>query len=80
MSHWIIAPVVLPAVLGAFIVLTMRRDLLLQRIFGLAGTVALPAIASALYVLASRRPPEAYLLATGPHPLASCWCWTGFRR
>ncbi len=30
MTHWIIVPVVLPAVLGALIVLAMRNDLLLQ--------------------------------------------------
>ena len=68
MSHWIIAPVVLPAVLGAFIVLTMRSDLVLQRIFGLAGTIALCAIAAALVWYSSYFPPEAYLLGDWPAP------------
>jgi multicomponent K+:H+ antiporter subunit D len=67
-SHWIIAPVVLPAVLGAFIVLSMRSDLVLQRIFGLAGTIALCLIAGALVWHSSRFPPEAYLLGDWPAP------------
>lgn len=68
MSHWIIAPVLLPAILGAFIVLTMRGDLLLQRIFGLAGTVALTAICGALLYGATVAPPEAYFLGDWPAP------------
>jgi multicomponent K+:H+ antiporter subunit D len=67
-SHWIIAPVLLPAILGAFIVLTMRGDLLLQRIFGLAGTVALTAICGALLYGATVAPPEAYFLGDWPAP------------
>jgi multicomponent K+:H+ antiporter subunit D len=67
-NHWIIAPVVMPAVLGAFIVLTMRSDLLLQRVFGLAGTAGLAAIALALLRHASLNPPEAYFLGDWPAP------------
>jgi multicomponent K+:H+ antiporter subunit D len=67
-SHWIIGPVLLPAILGAFIVLVMRADLLLQRIFGLAGTVALTAIAFALLRHASLNAPEAYFLGDWPAP------------
>lgn len=68
MTHWIIAPVVLPAIIGALIVLAMRRDLLLQRIFGLAATVALLGIAVALLVAASHNPPEVYFLGDWPAP------------
>ena len=68
MSHWIIAPVVLPAILAPLVVLVMRNDLTLQRIFGLAGTVALMAIAAALLISASHNPPQAYLLGNWPAP------------
>ena len=40
MNHWIIAPVVLPAFLGPLIVLGMRHDLVLQRVFSTVGTAA----------------------------------------
>lgn len=68
MSHWIIAPVVVPAGLGAFIVLALRRDLLLQRLFSLAGTAALLAIAVALLVAATCNGPELYALGDWPAP------------
>nr|WP_217438531.1 monovalent cation/H+ antiporter subunit D [Fertoeibacter niger] len=58
----------MPAIIGALIVLAMRRDLLLQRIFGLAATVALLAIALALLVASSRNPPEVYFLGDWPAP------------
>ncbi|MEM1430665.1 MAG: monovalent cation/H+ antiporter subunit D [Pseudomonadota bacterium] len=45
MSHWIVAPVVLPALLAPIMAMTMRHDLVLQRTFGLAGQVALLGIA-----------------------------------
>ena len=41
MSHLIIAPVLLPAVMGALIILWMRNDLLLQRVFSIVGTTLL---------------------------------------
>jgi len=68
MNHWIIAPVMLPAVIGALIVLAMRRDLLLQRVFGLAATGAVLAVAVALLVAASTAPPEVYFLGDWPAP------------
>ncbi len=68
MSHWIIAPVLLPAILGAFIVLVARSDLLLQRVLGLGGTALLVAIATALLWHATFHPPEAYLLGDWPAP------------
>ena len=37
MNHWIIAPVLLPAVLAAVQTLTMRHHPLLQRVFSLVG-------------------------------------------
>mgnify|MGYP001424967542 CR=1 FL=1 len=44
MSHWIIAPVILPAVLAAILTLAMRHHPSLQRVFSIAGVVAVLAI------------------------------------
>ncbi|SNR50449.1 monovalent cation/H+ antiporter subunit D [Puniceibacterium sediminis] len=48
MTHWIIAPIVLPAMLAAFIVLVVRFHQSLARAFSLAGVVMLMIIASGL--------------------------------
>ncbi|KZY39151.1 cation:proton antiporter [Roseovarius sp. HI0049] len=50
MSHWTVLPVVLPAMMAAFIVLVVRHHVTLQRVFSLAGTVALLAIATGLVI------------------------------
>ena len=49
MGHWIIAPVVLPAVIGAFTLLVLRNTLVTARVFSTAATALLLAIA--LYLL-----------------------------
>ncbi|MEQ9242389.1 monovalent cation/H+ antiporter subunit D [Roseovarius indicus] len=48
MSHWIILPIVLPAMMAAFIVLVVRHHAVLQRVFSLAGTLAVLAVATGL--------------------------------
>ncbi|TNF19868.1 MAG: monovalent cation/H+ antiporter subunit D [Rhodobacteraceae bacterium] len=48
MTHWMIAPVVLPAMLAAFIVLAARHHLAIQRAVSVAGVLALIAIALGL--------------------------------
>lgn len=68
MSHWIIAPIVLPAIMGAAITLLMRNDLLLQRVFSLGATIALALIGAALVWSATLNPPEVYLLGNWPAP------------
>jgi multicomponent K+:H+ antiporter subunit D len=68
MNHWIIAPVILPALLAPFIVLVMRHDLSLQRVFSAAGTAALVAISLLLLYTASTTPPEVYFLGNWPAP------------
>lgn len=68
MNHWIIAPVILPALLAPFIVLAMRHDLSLQRIFSTFGTAALVAISLMLLYTASTNPPEVYFLGNWPAP------------
>jgi len=48
MTHWLIAPVVLPAMLAPFIVLAARYHIGIQRVFSIAGVVTLIAIAAGL--------------------------------
>ncbi|MWB79352.1 monovalent cation/H+ antiporter subunit D [Pseudooceanicola sp. 216_PA32_1] len=48
MTHWIVAPIVLPAMLAALIVLAVRHHILLQRVFSLAGSVALLGLTAGL--------------------------------
>ncbi|QFT57622.1 Na(+)/H(+) antiporter subunit D [Sulfitobacter sp. THAF37] len=48
MTHWIIAPVVLPAMLAPFIVLAARYHIGIQRVFSVAGVLALITIAAGL--------------------------------
>lgn len=68
MSHWIVAPVVLPALMAAFIVMAARFDLLLQRTLSIAATLALLAIAAGLFALAQDGVPRPYLLGDWPAP------------
>ena len=53
MSHWIIAPIVLPAMLAPFIVLAARYHIGIQRSLSVAGVLALIAIATGLAVQVS---------------------------
>tara|TARA_R110002110_G_scaffold6407_29_gene31976 strand:- start:87 stop:1628 length:1542 start_codon:yes stop_codon:yes gene_type:complete len=48
MIHWIIAPVILPALLAPFIVLAARYHIGIQRVFSIAGVLSLIAIATGL--------------------------------
>ncbi len=53
MTHWITIPVILPAMLATFIVLVLRHQLPLQRVFSLAGTVLLVIAAAFLFARAA---------------------------
>ncbi len=68
MNHWMIVPVVLPALTAPLIVLAMRHDLGLQRIFSMAATLALAAVAIGLMVSAAANPPQVYQLGNWPAP------------
>ena len=48
MIHWIVAPVILPALVAPFIVLAARYHIGIQRVLSLAGVVALMIIAASL--------------------------------
>ena len=68
MSHWIIAPVVLPAMVAGLMIITMRGDLVLQRVASVAAIVCLNAIALALLWSATAHGPQAYHLGDWPAP------------
>ncbi|MEI4263264.1 monovalent cation/H+ antiporter subunit D [Roseovarius sp. D0-M9] len=46
MTHWIVLPIVLPALLAPFIVLTARYHIAIQRVLSVAGLAALVALAA----------------------------------
>ncbi len=68
MNHWIIAPVVLPALMAAVIVLAMRHHQGLQRIFSLGACTALVAIAIGLFVESASGRIGVYELGNWPAP------------
>ena len=68
MNHWIIAPVLLPAVLAAVQTLTMRHHPLLQRVFSLAGVAAVLVVALGLTLHAATGAIEVYELGNWPAP------------
>jgi multicomponent K+:H+ antiporter subunit D len=68
MDHWIIAPVALPAFIGAAIVVLGRHDQTVQRALSLFGTLGLLAVSLLLIVAATHAPPEAYRLGNWPAP------------
>ena len=68
MNHWIIAPVILPAVLAPLLILLARKDLTLQRVLSLVGSFALLAITLGLVVQSTTSGPQAYLMGNWPAP------------
>ena len=68
MNHWIIASVVLPALVAPLIVLALRHDLRLQRVCGVTCSVALVGLAGGLLWSASVNPPQVYFLGDWPAP------------
>ena len=68
MSHWIVAPVALPAMVAAFLVLAARFDLPLQRTVSLASAASLLAIAVGLFAWSLDGRPRIYALGNWPMP------------
>lgn len=68
MSHWIIAPVVLPALLAPLIGYVMRHDIVLARVASAVGTAVLFAIALGLTVWAAEGGTHVYRLGDWPAP------------
>ena len=68
MSHWIVMPIVLPAMLAALIVLAARYHVALQRVLSVGGTVALLGISAGLAFGASDGTVTVYLLGDRTPP------------
>lgn len=68
MTHWIIAPIVLPALTAALLLLALRGSLALQRLLSVAAILGLCAIAAALLISVTASGPEAYFLGDWPAP------------
>jgi len=68
MNHWIIAPVILPALLAPVIAMVMRYDLPLARAASFAGTIALVVIAAGLTLVAAGGETQVYELGNWPAP------------
>ena len=68
MSHLLIAPVVLPAFMGALIILWMRHDLVLQRVFGVLASVLGLALACYLVALTADGQVQVYRLGNWAAP------------
>ena len=68
MMHWIIAPVILPALLAPFIVLAARYHIGIQRVFSVVGVLALIVISAGLAWQASDGTITLYKLGDWPAP------------
>ncbi len=68
MSHWIIVPVALPALIAAILILARRTTITVQRALSLAACIGLFGVALALFSAATTAPPEAYHLGNWPAP------------
>jgi len=66
--HWIILPVVLPALLAPLIGFVMRHDIMLARTASLAGTLALVVLALGLTAMATDGTTHVYRLGDWPAP------------
>ncbi|WP_068111941.1 monovalent cation/H+ antiporter subunit D [Tropicimonas marinistellae] len=68
MTHWIVAPVVMPAMVAAVMAMAMRHDIVLQRVFSVVVTVALIAISGGLFLQALDGTIQVYRLGDWPAP------------
>jgi multicomponent K+:H+ antiporter subunit D len=68
MNHLIITAVVMPGVMAALIVLAMRNDLTLARVFSIAANAVLVLMTGALLWQASTADPQVYFLGNWPAP------------
>ncbi|MDP0929786.1 monovalent cation/H+ antiporter subunit D [Paracoccus onubensis] len=66
--HWLIAPVLVPAILGPLMILWMRHDLLQQRVFGVIGSLLTLIVAIKLNVMAAGGEVIVYRLGNWPAP------------
>ncbi|SEK50633.1 monovalent cation/H+ antiporter subunit D [Ectothiorhodospira marina] len=68
MNHWIILPILLPAIVAPMLVLAVRHDVVLARVFSLASAVLLVLVAGILLGLAVNGGPHIYALGNWAPP------------
>jgi multicomponent K+:H+ antiporter subunit D len=68
MNHWVVAPVLLPPLVAAVIILAARYQIALQRVLSLAATVALFGLTLGLLVHAMSGTIDVYELGNWPAP------------
>lgn len=68
MSHWIILPVLLPALMASILVIGARRDLVLARVLSISSCVLLLGFSIGLLVLANGGETQTYALGNWPAP------------
>lgn len=68
MNHWIIAPVVLPALLAPLLAFVMRHDIVLARAASVVGAVSIAIIAIGLTILESSGGTQVYFLGNWTAP------------
>ena len=68
MMHWIVVPVILPALLAPVMVLVMRHDILLARTASIMGAVLLLGVTIGLALLAAGGETHVYRLGNWPAP------------
>ncbi|MFU8882684.1 MAG: monovalent cation/H+ antiporter subunit D [Rhodobacterales bacterium] len=68
MNHWIIAPVLLPGLIAATILLAARYQIALQRVLSVAATVMLLGLATGLLIYSASGVIDVYELGNWPAP------------
>jgi len=68
MTHWIIAPVILPALLAPVIAFVMRHDIVLARAASFVGAIGLLVISVGLLVMSATGETFVYYLGNWPAP------------
>lgn len=68
MNHWIIFPILIPAVVAPLIVLTSRFDQVLARVFSASATLLMLVVSGVLYLQAQRFGEVQYELGNWPSP------------
>jgi len=68
MNHWIVFPIVLPAIVAPLIAMAMRHDIVLARVFSVAATALLLFVGMVLMADASGGAIHTYTLGNWPAP------------
>lgn len=68
MNHWLILPILIPAVVAPLIVLAVRHDIVLARIFSVGSCVLLLLLSGLLMNMAASGPQQTYSLGDWPAP------------